>query len=159
MKQFFPAVVIIVVFVFVTGCGVCKPPQPTVIVRDSLVFRDRIIHDTTTFTIEKEVEKIVTRDTTSHLENDYAKSDAMVSRGLLSHSLESIPQVIKVPYEVVVTDTLIVHKEAETVIKEVKVEKELTWWQRFRMGAFWWLVGLALIGWRREIIKLIKMFL
>lgn len=26
-------------------------------------------------------------------------------------------------------------------IKEVKVEKPLSWWQKFRMGAFWWLLG------------------
>ena len=47
------------------------------------------------FTVEKEVEKIVTRDTVSHLENSWAKSDAVVSDGFLSHSLESIPQIVK----------------------------------------------------------------
>ena len=26
-------------------------------------------------------------------------------------------------------------------IKEVKVEKPLSWWQKFRIGAFWWLIG------------------
>ena len=34
-------------------------------------------------------------------------------------------------------------------VKEVKVEKPLTGWQKFRMGAFWWLLGavLALVAW------------
>lgn len=121
---------------FVPSCCVCKhcPPQ-----KDSvrIEYRDRIIHDTTTFEVTKEVEKIVTRDTMSHLENSWAKSDALVSEGFLHHSLESIPQIIKVPYEVVVTDTLIVEKTTEPEY----IEKPLTWWQKFRQGAFWWLVG------------------
>ena len=135
------------------GCCVCKhcPPQ-----KDSvrIEYRDRIIHDTTTFEVTKEVEKIVTRDTVSHLENSWAKSDALVSEGFLHHSLESIPQIIKVPYEVVVTDTLIVEKTTEPEY----IEKPLTWWQKFRQGAFWWLVGgIALLfiwTFRKSIFKL-----
>lgn len=105
-------------------------------------YRDRVIHDTTTFEIPVEVEKIVTKDTISHLENQFAKSDAKVSDGLLCHSLESIPQVIKVPYEVHVTDTL--YKESQVIEKEVDVEKPLSWWQKFRMTAFWWLLGAVI---------------
>lgn len=122
-------------------------------------YRDRVVHDTTTFEIPVEVEKIVTRDTVSHLENSYARSDASVSGGLLSHSLESIPQIIKVPYEVTVTDTVYVKKEAQIIEKEVKVEKPLSWWQRFRIGAFPWLFFgfLALLAYtfRKQILKLI----
>ena len=105
------------------------------------------VHDTTTFEIEKEVEKIVTLDTISHLENKYAKSDAVVSKGLLSHSLESKPQIIKIPVEVHVTDTLIKEAEIRTEIKEV--EKPLSWWQKFRIEAFWWLLlgVIALLVW------------
>lgn len=121
-------------------------------------YRDRIVHDTATFEIPVEVEKIVTKDTASHLENRYAKSDAVVSDGLLSHSLESKPQYIKVPVEVHVTDTL--YKESQIIEKEVKVEKPLTWWQKFRQGAFWWLLGglvLALIWiFRKPILKLFR---
>lgn len=122
-------------------------------------YRDRVVHDTTTFEIPVEVEKIVTRDTVSHLENTYARSDASVSGGLLSHSLESIPQIVKVPYEVTVTDTVYVKKEAQIIEKEVKVEKPLSWWQRFRIGAFPWLFFglLALLAYtfRKQILKLI----
>ena len=122
-------------------------------------YRDRVVHDTTTFEIPVEVEKIVTRDTVSHLENTYARSDASVSGGYLQHSLESIPQIIKVPYEVVVTDTLFIEKQAVETIKEVKVEKPLSWWQRFKIGAFPWLFFgfLALLAYtfRKQILKLI----
>ena len=38
---------------------------------------------------------------------------------------------------------------AVETVKEVKVERRLTWWQRFRLWAFWWLLGAALLlaGW------------
>ena len=126
---------ITVVLCWATSCS------PKVIVQKEVVteYRDRIVHDTTTVEIPYEVERIVTRDTASHLENTYAKSDAVVSGGFLSHSLESRPQVIKVPVEVHVTDTL--YKEAQIIEKEVEVEKPLSWWQSLRIGAFWYLLG------------------
>ncbi len=123
--------------------------SPRVITKTETVieYRDRIVTDTAVVEIPVEVEKIVTRDTTSHLENTYAKSDAMVSEGFLHHSLESIPQYIKVPVEVHVTDTL--YKEAEILTETVEAEKPLSWWQKFRMDAFWWLLGavIALLLW------------
>jgi hypothetical protein len=94
--------------------------------------------------VEKEVEKIITKDTLSHLENRWAVSDASVSEGLLSHSLESIPQIVKVPYEVEIHDTTYIEKAQEIVYVEKPVEKPLTWWQGLRLDAFWWLV-LALV--------------
>ena len=110
-------------------------------------YRDRVVHDTAVVEIQKEVEKIVTKDTVSHLENTYAKSDAMVSGGMLHHSLESRPQFIKVPVEVHVTDTLV--KEAEIRTETEYVEKPLSWWQSFKIGAFWWLCAavVALLLW------------
>lgn len=142
----------------VASCSVCKP---RIEYRDSVrvEYRDRIIHDTATFYVEKEVEKIATKDTASHLENRWAVSDASVSEGLLYHSLESIPQVVEVPYEVEVHDTIIVQKSTQAEIKEVKVEKPLSWWQRLKIGAFPWLVGLclALLLWtfRKLIFKIL----
>ena len=131
--------VILAVIVAVFACS------PKVIVQKEVIteYRDRIVHDTATVEIPVEVEKIVTKDTVSHLENTYAKSDAAVSGGFLHHSLESIPQIIKVPVEVHVTDTL--YKEAEIHTETVEVEKPLTWWQKFRIGAFWWLVGAVVL--------------
>lgn len=138
-----------------TACAVQKPQ---VIIRDSVrvEYRDREVHDTAYFEVPVEVEKIVTRDTASRLENKWARSEASVSGGFLSHSLETKPQSVPVPVTVHVTDTLIVEKEAQEVEVVKEVEKPLTWWQRFRLGAFWWLVGLALVGWRRELLALAK---
>jgi len=155
------AAVVVVIFVLaalgflmlIAGCS------PKVIVQREVVteYRDRIVHDTTKVEIPYEVEKIVTKDTVSHLENTYAKSDAIVSGGFLSHSLESRPQIIKVPVEVHVTDTI--WKQSEVIEKEIKVEKELSWWQKTRIDAFWWLVlaVAVLLLWilRKPILKLI----
>lgn len=132
------------------GCGALKKQQPTVIIRDSIrtEYRDRIVRDTINYEIPVEVEKVITRDTTSHLENRLAASDAVVSNGFLSHSLRTkAGAVVKVPVEVVVRDTVVVQKAAEIRTETVEVEKPLSWWQRFRLGAFWWLLGLALAGW------------
>jgi hypothetical protein len=137
------------------SCGVSKP---VIEYRDSIrvEYRDRIVRDTAYFEIPVEVEKVVTRDTASHLVNGYSASDAVVSGGFLHHSLTTRPQKVPVPVEVHVTDTLIVEKEAQIVEKEVRVEKDLTAWQKFRLGAFWWLVAIAIIGWRRELLALVK---
>ena len=90
--------------------------------------RERLVHDTVTFTVPEIREKIVTRDTSSHLENEWAQSDAVVSGGFLSHSLGTRPHTVYVPVAVEVHDTTVVEKEAQTVIQEV--ERQLTWWQK-----------------------------
>ena len=142
----------------IASCCVCKKGQPTVIVRDSIrvEYRDRIVRDTINYEIPVEIEKVITRDTASHLENRLAASDAIVSNGFLSHSLRTKAQTIYIPVETHVTDTLIIQKEAEIRTETIEVEKPLTWWQRFRIGAFWWLVAIGLVGWRREIIAAVK---
>jgi len=162
-----PDILAAVAWTFIVGimlyclcsCGVQKP---VIEYRDSIhiEYRDRIVKDTVKFEVEKEVEKIVTRDSSSHLENKWAKSDAVVSEGFLTHTLESKPQVIQVPVEVHVTDTLVVEKEAQIIEKEVKVEKDLNWWQKFRLGAFWWLVagltGCLIWIFRKPLLALLK---
>lgn len=55
-------------------------------------------------------------------------------------------------------DSILVKVDSVAVerTKEVKVEKPLNAWQRFRIGAFWWLLGLAAVGWRKQILWIIK---
>ena len=150
-------VAVLGVLTMLAGCS------PKVVVQKEVVteYRDRIVHDTTTVEIPLKVEKVVTRDTASHLENTYAKSDAVVSDGFLSHSLESKPQIIRIPVEVHVTDTL--YKEAEIRTETVEVEKPLSWWQKFKIGAFWWLLGavvaLLVFVFRKPILKLLRLWL
>ena len=121
----------------VLGC--CPRILPPTEIRDSVrvEIRERIIRDTAFVESPREIERIVTRDTSSHLENSYAKSDAVVSDGFLFHSLESIPQIVEVPYCVEVHDTTVVKEKADIIVQREIVERELTWFQQTQIIVFW----------------------
>lgn len=55
-------------------------------------------------------------------------------------------------------DSIVVRVDSVAVetTKEVKVERPLNAWKRFKIGAFWWLLAIAAVGWRRELLWLIK---
>ena len=159
--------VFLVAGVFLFSCS-----APKVIYKTNTEYRDsvrvevheRLVHDTVSVEIPKEVEKIVTRDTVSRLENTYAKSEAIVSGGFLHHSLESKPQIVYVPVEVPVADTTTTHvSSAVEVSEETKVEyrdKPLTWLQKTEIYGFRCLLLIALLwfGWkyRKVIISLFR---
>lgn len=131
MRKILAILAVICMFCLV-GCGVTKPTiehasSTRLEIRERLVF----VRDSAKFTIPQIREAIRTRDTSSHLENDYAKSDARIENGLLYHDLESKPQTIYVPFEVPVPvhDTTYLESEKET--EYVPDEKPLTTWQRF----------------------------
>ena len=78
---------------------------------------------------------IVTPDTISHLSNPYGDSWAMVSGGMLHHSLNSTekPIEVKVVYkDVIKTDSVQIPVEVEKLVYK---EKELNTWQKTRMRA------------------------
>lgn len=137
------AIIPITACIILSGC--CHKHLPTTVVTDSVrvEIHDRIVHDTATVEIPVIIEKNITRDTVSHLENTYAKSDALIRDGFLWHSLETIPQSIKAPITIHVTDTL--YKESHVEEKIVEVEKKLSKWQTFCMKAFWWLAGAVVL--------------
>ena len=111
----------------------CSPRiTPPAEIRDSVrvEIRERPVHDTAYVDVPLIKEVNVTRDTSSHLENEYAMSDASISNGTLRHSLETRPHKIAAPVTITVHDTLTVEKKAETIIKEVNV---LTKWQGFQI--------------------------
>ena len=121
------------------GCS----PNVTHQIRTEIQYRERLVPIVASVNIPYFMERNVTKDTTSHLENPFARSDARISGGLLFHTLESIPQTIETTVYVPVTDTL--WKDSEIITKEVPVEKKLSWWQKFRINSFWYLlVGLIL---------------
>ena len=141
MKNF-----ILVLFSFVAvACSSLRQVTPT----EKIVTETRIetVFQTDTLFLEvpQIVEKIVTADTASVLENDYARSAAEVSDGLLSHSLETKP--VKQPVEV---QTKIVYRDSvifkDVVVYEtVEVEKELSGWQSFKMKMGGWFLGILII--------------
>ena len=116
--------------------------------------------DTVFLEVPKIVEKIVTADTVSVLENEYAKREASVSDGLLAHSLETKPihQPVEIQTKIVYRDSVI-FKDV-VVYETVEVEKELTGWQSFKMKMGGWFLGilsllaLAAIIW--IIIKILR---
>ena len=136
---------IILVFILLSsfqalpGCS----PNVTQQIRTEIQYRERLVPIVASVNIPYFVERNVTKDTTSHLENPFARSDARISDGLLFHTLESVPQTIETTVYVPVTDTL--WKDSEIITKEVPVEKKLSSWQKFRIDSFWYLLaGLVL---------------
>ena len=110
--------------------------------------RIETIHEMDTVYIEipRIVEKVVTKDTLSVLENDYAKSEASVSDGFLSHSLESKPvqHPVEIQKEIVYRDSIVFCDR--TIVETVKVEKPLTGWQNFKMKTGGFALGLLVIA-------------
>lgn len=90
----------------------------------------RYVKDTVYLELPVITERIVTRDTSSRLENDYAVSEASVSGGYLSHSLATKPARTPVETEAreVVRDSIVFRDRLVEV--PVEVEKPPTRWQR-----------------------------
>lgn len=90
----------------------------------------RYVKDTMYMELPVITERIVTRDTSSRLENDYAVSEASVSGGYLSHSLATKPARTPVETEAreVVRDSIVFRDRLIEV--PVEVEKPLSRWQR-----------------------------
>lgn len=90
----------------------------------------RYVKDTMYLELPVITERIVTRDTTSHLENDYAVSEASISGGYLSHSLatKSARTPVEAEAREVVRDSIVFRDRLVEV--PVEVEKPLSRWQR-----------------------------
>lgn len=102
--------------------------------------------DTIQIEIPRIVEKIVTKDTLSILENEYALSEASVSDGFLSHTLETKPiqHPVKIQKETVYRDSIIFNDKI--IVETVEVEKPLTGWQNIKMKTGGFALGLLLIA-------------
>ena len=103
------------------------------------------IHDTLYFDVPAQSSEVVTRDSVSQLENDYAVSIVSLNKdGSLSHKLNAKPQSVPVPYErPVQTKTQVIYKDKRIEVP-VPVEKKLTAWEQFRLRSFWVLLAVAL---------------
>ena len=107
---------------------------------------EKIVRDTAYVELPVIVEKVATLDTSSVLENKYAKSEASVSGGVLTHSLATMPvrEPVAVEYKEVVRDSIVYRDRIET--QTVEVERKLTWWQTLKMKAGGLFLLIALIG-------------
>lgn len=122
------------------------------------------VHDTLYFDVPAQSAEVVTRDSVSQLENDYAVSIVSLNKdGTLSHQLTTKPQSVPVPFEKPVeTKTQTIYKDREVKIP-VPVEKELSAWQKFRLQSFWVLVAVALAAlgfiFRKPLYALVRRFI
>ena len=132
---------IFVIALLLTACGVARP----VLDRDNTKVEvktvvERVV-DTAYVKIPVEVEKVATLDTLSRLENRLAVSTAVVSGGVLRHSLSTKAVLLPVPVEkeIVYRDSLVYRDRVVT--KTVAVEKKLTLWQDLKQN----IGGVALL--------------
>jgi hypothetical protein len=81
----------------------------------------------------------------SHLENEYAVSDAMLSGGILHHSLVTRPHLkrIELKRPILHRDSVIVRNSYREVT--VEVDKPDTWWVKTQKTGFWGMLALFLL--------------
>lgn len=142
---------IFAIALLLTACGVARPvlDQDNTKVEVKTVV-ERVV-DTAWVPLPVEVEKVATLDTLSCIENRLAVSTAVVSGGVLRHSLETKAISLPVPVEskIVYKDSIVFRDRVQTVTKEV--EKPLSGWQqaKLRVGGVCFLLiilyGLYLI--------------
>ncbi|WP_300617103.1 hypothetical protein [uncultured Lactobacillus sp.] len=121
----------------------------------------RYVPDTAWMKIPAQTAENTTRDTSSHLETDYAESDARINPdGSLYHSLRNKAQEKPVPVDVPVTQKdRIVYKD-RYVYDTVKVPRDLTAWQKWQMRSFWILLSVtAAYLLRKPLLALARRFI
>ena len=116
-----------------SSCGTVRTLPVQDSTRVEVRVKEKIVRDTTWVELPVIIEKRTTLDTASILENKYAKSEAVVSGGVLVHSLATKPvrEPVTVQTKEIVRDSIVYRDRVQT--QTVEVEKKLTAWQRFQM--------------------------
>ena len=122
----------------------CRTGRQVVVVegKDSIRIEERVreikVTDTLFVEVPMQKESTTVRDSMSHLENDYAISDARImADGSLYHSLETKPRTDTLTQELSVqAKDSIIYRE-KVVPKIVPVEKGLSDWQKIQIRGFW----------------------
>ena len=126
------------------ACSVARRAAPS----ENLSTRVEVVtvfeKDTVLVEIPQIVEKVQTMDTVSFLENEFAKSSAEVSDGILSHSLETKPvqKPVEIQKEIVYRDSIVFRDR--TIVETVEVEKPLTGWQQFKIKTGGYAIGMII---------------
>ena len=118
-----------------SACGVARPVLESDNTKVEVKTVIETVHDTAFVELPVLVERVATLDTASVLENKYAKSEAVVSGGVLRHSLETKPvrEPVSVEKQIVYRDSTVYRDRV--VREDVYIEKPLTGWQRLKMKA------------------------
>lgn len=142
-------VVIVLCTVLMLGCTAQKSLQSQSVMDSTSV---KVVHlieqvrDTVYITIPEIVERNVTRDTVSHLENEYAKSDAIVDGDFLWHTLETKPQEKAVE---IIKEIEYIDREIEKKVEVVKfldrlIEQEDTRFEKTQKTVFWMVIACVI---------------
>lgn len=105
-----------------------------------------LVPDTVYLEIPSQTAERTTRDSVSHLENDYAVSDARINAdGSLYHDLRTKVQkrAIETDKRVETRDSLICRDKVVNVKETVSVPRELTTFQKIQIFGFWLLLVLV----------------
>lgn len=157
-------ITLIIAFLF-CSCGAGKRLPVQTEQKDSVRVEVRevtkYIRDTAFIPIPAQSAENTTRDTSSHLETDYAESDARINPdGSLYHSLRNKEQEKPVPVDVPQTQKdSIVYKD-RYVYEKVKVPRDLTTWQKWQMRSFWILLSVtAVYVLRKPLLAMVRRFI
>ena len=147
MKYYLP----LLFLALASACSTVRPLPTTDSTKVEVRTETVIEKDTVFVELPRVVERVAVQDTTSHLENEFALSDAHISGGVLKHSLETKP--VKMPAvvdkQIVYRDSIVFRDRVQT--QTVEVDKKLTGWQqaKLRVGGFCFfaviLIGLYFI--------------
>ncbi len=147
------------------SCGTQRKAMDTE-TRDStrVVVRTELIEtiDTVYVELPRQSETVAVKDSSSHLENDVAVSDASVdSLGFLHHSLKTKPRGLPVPSKNTKErrDSIVYRDKYIYIEKPVYVEAELNAWQKYRLKSWWWLVGLLVLVLAKKIYPIVRRFI
>jgi hypothetical protein len=134
LARFIPVIPFAMIFLpAVSSCGVSR--QCAIPAKDSVRVEVRTIretvHDTAYIELPRIMERVITKDTISTLENDYARSEAQISDGFLRHTLETKPakHPVQIQKDIIYRDSVIFRDRVQTV----QVPQPLTRWQSFKM--------------------------
>lgn len=119
------------------------------------------VTDTTYIEIPAQTAERTTADSVSHLENDYATSDARINvDGTLTHTLATKPQSKPVEFQKPVEhrDSIVYRDKVvtKTDVQIKEVERNLSWWEQTRIYGCYVLAILLVILYRKPIWKFVK---
>lgn len=152
-------VLLIVICILFSSCKCQKCPEPieTTVTRVERTVEVRL--DTAFVEVPMQSEVVTVADSASHVETEYAYSDARInSDGSLFHSIHNKPgpKPVVVPTTTETKDSIVYRDRVRTVYKA----KHPDGWTKFKTKSFWWLVFIigSAAGWifRKPIISAIR---
>lgn len=162
MKRLVVPIIALSFLLLLVGCCPCRHLSSS----DSQIrvdstnteYRERIIivPDTVFVEIPQQIAERTTEDSISHLENDYALSDARINRdGSLYHTLATKPQAKPIPIdqEIVYRDSVVYKTRIKTQTKTEVIEIPVPWYMKL---IFWGSVGFNIFMLITYTIKIIR---